>query len=84
MEPHQVKINNYLSSNFYDVKLMVTNDNGCASKIFHDFIKVNTTPIIDFEASSIQLCAGEMCLIYHPNLITDWLGIWKWRYVIII
>ena len=68
----------YLLPNFYDVKLTVTNDNGCvASKIFHEFIKVNTTPIIDFDASSIQLCAGEDVYFNNLsspiNLITDWL-----------
>ena len=68
----------YLSSNFYDVKLTVTNDNGCvASKIFNEFIKVNTTPIIDFEVSSIQLCAGEDVYFNNlsspTNLITNWL-----------
>ncbi len=69
---------NYLSTNLYDVKLTVTNNNGCvASKIFQDFIKVNTTPIIDFDASSFQLCAGEDLYFNNLsspiNLITDWM-----------
>ena len=68
----------YFNSGQFDVKLTVTNDNGCiSSKVFNNYISISESPTIDFNSNKNIACVGENISFFDlstsSNTITNWL-----------
>jgi len=77
----QNPISEYINSGQFDVKLTVTNDNGCVySKLFNDYISISESPIIDFNSNKFVACAGENISFFDLSISSANITAWLWDF----
>ncbi|MBC8047738.1 MAG: PKD domain-containing protein [Fimbriimonadaceae bacterium] len=69
----------YTTFGSYDVSLIVTNSDGCSDTMtLPDYIEISPTATVDFEATPMSVCLGEIVTFNNLSALTS--GTWEWDF----